>query len=196
MIPKLKSAVEKVVSVSSSVKTDLWHERLIELVVANMRPSLSLEIGIAEGRVSRILAKHSVAAIGIDLDPIAIDRVKGLSNFSAYLGDSHLILNHLRLDFADQVSLAFIDGNHIAEHAFEDFKLVLPLMKNEGLILMHDTWPRDVTFTSEANEWCGSAWRLPRLIKRHFPGFEIVTLPFHPGLTLVSKGIHRLDWEI
>jgi hypothetical protein len=68
------------------------------------------------------------------------------------------------------------------------------MMSEGGVIALHDTYPKSIEFTSEANEWCGSAYRVPEMIRKSYPDFECITIARHPGLTLVQKAISKPFW--
>lgn len=81
----------------------------------------------------------------------------------------------------------FIDADHNAQSAGFDFFGILPYVQHEGLICLHDTNPETVADT--AMGLCGDSWRLARSLQSR--GYESVTLPYHPGLTIVRK---RWTW--
>jgi predicted O-methyltransferase YrrM len=80
----------------------------------------------------------------------------------------------------------FIDANHSAQSVREDFGGILPYVSPEGLILLHDSNPE--TEADCQPGYCGDAWRFVRSLT---VDFECVTLPFHPGITIVRN---RQKW--
>jgi predicted O-methyltransferase YrrM len=173
---------------------DLWHESTISQLVSVLKPKLSLEIGIAKGRTSKFLSRSSQQVIGIDIDPESKNYVDRLSNYRALIGDSVEILNQLREELKGKLDLAFIDGNHKFEIAYEDFKLCLEMLSPGGIILLHDTHPKSIDFVSDKNEWCGTAYRLPSAIRTDYPMLQVITFPVHPGLTLVQNFLPQPLW--
>lgn len=172
---------------------DLWHEKFIDSITAVTRPKLALEIGIAEGRVTRILSRNCSEVIAIDVDEAACSRVSNLSNVRASLGDSESILKQLaaKQTLADFV---FIDGDHRIERVMNDFRLAISILSDDGLIFLHDTFPRGREFVSEKNEWCSNAYLAPERIRAEYPAVSVITIPVHPGLTLVQRDTRQPAW--
>ena len=79
-------------------------------------------------------------------------------------------------------NVVFIDADHSAEALHADFWGILPHVADDGLILMHDTNPETLADTAEG--MCGDAWRFVRDLS---PFREMVTLNYHPGLTIFRK---------
>lgn len=76
----------------------------------------------------------------------------------------------------------FIDADHSAEAVLADFYGIWPYVSPEGLVICHDTNPQYPEDTIPG--LCGDAWKSAQEIsKRH----ESVTLPYHPGLTIIRK---------
>lgn len=172
---------------------DLWHEKFIDSITEVTRPKLALEIGIAEGRVTRILSRNCSEVIAIDVDEAACSRVSNLSNVRASLGDSESILKQLaaKQTLADFV---FIDGDHRIESVMNDFRLALGMLSEEGVILLHDTFPRSRDYVSVKNEWCSNSYLAPERIRTEYPTVSVITMPVHPGLTLVQRNIRQPAW--
>lgn len=179
-----------------SAKGELWHESFIGHFVAALHPRLSLEIGVAEGRTTRHLSMWSLEVIGIDLDPESPARLRHLRNVRVITSDSVAALQQLRSSRLGQVDFCFIDGDHRAEYAIEDFRNVLPLLAPRAVVVLHDTYPRSADVVSDLNQWSGSAWKLPDMIRSEFPGLDLVTLPIPPGLTFVQRAVRGPAWMV
>lgn len=76
--------------------------------------------------------------------------------------------------------LVFIDADHKRESVQRDFESIWPHVAIDGLVLLHDTNPE--TIADAADGLCGNAWEFAR----EYRG-EAVTLPYHPGLTIIRK---------
>lgn len=115
---------------------------VIEGVLAQLRPRLSLEIGTAEGGSLARIAAHSERVISFDLvEPQAI--AKALPNVELRTGDSHVLLAEELQRLADdgeEVDFVLIDGDHSADGARSDMEDVLasPAVRNT-VILAHDS---------------------------------------------------------
>ena len=172
---------------------DLWHEDFIAVLVSVLAPRVAIEVGIAEGRVTRILSRHAGQVLAIDVDPHAVARVNSLANVEAIVGDSQATLGELvhrcvRADFV------FIDGDHRADAVLADLVIALEMLQPEGIVLLHDTFPRSVHYVSEKNEWCGNSYLVPDRIRQRYPELNVITIPSHPGCTLVQRNVSKPGW--
>lgn len=87
-----------------------------------------------------------------------------------------------------QLALAFIDGDHIYEQARKDFDHIVPLVVDNGFIILHDTYPPDEEHLSEHR--CGGVYRLRQEIEASGK-FDVMTLTrgaaMGVGLTICRK---------
>lgn len=77
-----------------------------------------------------------------------------------------------RLDIRS-IAFAFIDGDHRYEQAAKDFWNTWPLLVDEGVIALHDTFPPDASWTTENT--CGDVYRLRQELEKN-PEMEVFTL--------------------
>ena len=192
IVARIRSLLQKEVSLLEN--PDYWHLVFIDSLLQVMKPNISVEIGVAEGQGTRILSRHSTKVFAVDSDPASLKFISNLKNVEWMNSSSWDALSLLCTSYQSKVDFVFIDGDHRAEIAFGDFERALKLITPEGLIALHDTYPKSIEFTSEANEWCGSAYRVPSLIRKNFPEFECITIPRHPGLTLVQRRVSKPLW--
>lgn len=86
------------------------------------------------------------------------------------------------------LALAFIDGDHNYKAAISDFNNLLPLLVDNGYILLHDTYPPDEDYIDENH--CGSVYVLRQELERD-NRFDCLTLPkgccMGVGLTICRK---------
>jgi len=88
--------------------------------------------------------------------------------------------------------VVFIDADHSEDAVRKDFDGIWPYVSKEGLILLHDTNPETIKDTEPG--LCGNAWLFAQdlfLDHNDTPMYEVVTLPYHPGLTIIRK---RISW--
>lgn len=79
--------------------------------------------------------------------------------------------------------LVFIDADHKVESVAADFWGIIKHVAADGLILLHDTNPE--TVADAADGLCSNAWEFAKRL--HDNNAESVTLPYHPGLTIIRK---------
>ena len=86
------------------------------------------------------------------------------------------------------IAFAFIDGDHNYAQAAKDFWNTWPLLVDEGVIALHDSYPPDASWTTENT--CGDVYRLRQELEKH-PEMECLTLgrgcAIGVGITFVKK---------
>ena len=82
--------------------------------------------------------------------------------------------------------MIFIDADHSFEQSLKDFQNAAEHIIIDGFIFLHDTYPYDpIMFDREV---CDDAYRTPLWLKQNrIDDFEIITLPFNPGLTIAKR---------
>jgi predicted O-methyltransferase YrrM len=190
------SSIRQLLSKDSSISADpdYWHLTFLDSFLKVLKPQISIEIGIAEGQGTRVLSRHSKSVFAVDSDANSLSFVKNLKNVTWVNSYSWEALEQFSGNLESKVDFCFIDGDHRSEIAFGDFERAQKLMGEGGVIALHDTYPKSIDFTSEANEWCGSAYRVPEMIRMTYPEFECITIARHPGLTLVQKAVSKPFW--
>lgn len=153
-----------------------FHEKLIPMLVDAIGARTYLELGTGNGETI-LKVSDSIRRIGVD------SRVKLDLTFPSRFIDctvSAFIYDHA----ADlgPFDACFIDADHAAASVAEDFNGIWPHISPEGLVFLHDGNPEMEADTVPG--YCGNAWAaIKEITRRH----EAVTLPFHPGLTIVRK---------
>lgn len=160
-----------------------WHASFIGEIAKQMRPSAYLELGVYRGETFRKVAKWSAVSVGLDIDPIAIKSISGLKKSIPVLGEISALDG--RADLPGVYDLIFIDADHAKESVVSDFKAASDLLKRNGLILLHDTWPKNESYTTPG--FCGDAYLAVGVLRSSCPDWSFVTLAAHPGLTFCQK---------
>lgn len=172
---------------------DSWHEGFINNICQAIKPRISIEVGVAHGVVTRILSENSENVFAIDIDEAPIAGIEPLTNVTGIIGDSPIKLRELN-SRGIKADIIFIDGDHRIDAAIKDFNEALKLLQPEGLILMHDTYPRNKDFVSEKNELCSTSYLVPDRIRALHPDINVITIPTHPGLTIIQSNLSRPTW--
>lgn len=148
-----------------------------------------LEIGIKTGSCFNIIAPLAKKAYAVDILN-CYKRIKQNKNLIWFHGESGAFLkNH---NPKKKFDLVFIDGNHEHKGSLEDFSLVLPLVRDNGIILLHDTYPPTKEYTSKS--YCFDTYKTADFIRKNYKDVEIVTLPFYYGISVVRKLDRQLLW--
>jgi predicted O-methyltransferase YrrM len=131
---------------------------LLQRAVREVRPSVSLEVGLAYG-VSTLYICDALAELGTPCTHIVMDPVQngkwkgaGLDNVRAaghgrfiefHEAPSEFVLPRL-LEQGRRIDFAFIDGLHRFDQAFVEFYYVNRLLKPGGIVLFDDAARRSV----------------------------------------------------
>ena len=118
---------------------------LYEMILES-KPEFVLEIGTGQCQSARAITSalsenKKGKLISVDVgDRRSRMPVELLPYFIQIISDSHL---EIALEKVKEVSpiydFLFIDGDHTYEGVKKDFEMYVPLVKEEGIILMHDT---------------------------------------------------------
>jgi predicted O-methyltransferase YrrM len=154
------------------------HETLIPAIVEGIGAECYLELGTHENEtIGKVNCKRRY---GVDINPTYTARVRHYA----------MTTQHFIEKYADDLApfdVVFIDADHRYPSVLLDFVGIWPHVADEGLVILHDTNPE--TKEDTAHGLCGDAWKMAeRLVKE---GEEAVTIPYHPGLTIVRK---RKTW--
>jgi predicted O-methyltransferase YrrM len=168
-----------------------WHSNFIENLVKTMQPKIYAEVGVFEGETLNKVLKYVNRAYAADINPTCFEFLPKSSKIITIHGDSENLANNIKHN-NDQIELLFIDANHERSFVQKDFENLLPFLAVNAIVLFHDTFPRDESFTSP--KFCGDAYlAIEELSKRH-SGWNFVTLPIHPGLTIASRIPNLPPW--
>lgn len=84
-------------------------------------------------------------------------------------------------------NMAFVDADHKFESAFKDVNNLFYYMDIGGYVFMHDTYPCSEKYLDP--KLCNDCYKSPLKIKESWEKdtYELLTLPFNPGLTIIRK---------
>jgi hypothetical protein len=170
------------------------HVRIIKEIAYGLNRANNLnrylELGVSKGVCFNSIAPLCKQAYGVDINN-SYKFIKGNKNLVWYHGTStDFLKSH---DKNKKFDLVFVDADHKHKSSLNDFKLVLPLVNDNGLILLHDTYPtrKELTTTS----YCGDTYKTASYIRKHYSDVcEICTLPFYYGVSVIRKANRQLLW--
>ena len=145
-----------------------------------------VEIGLFECKNFNFIIDNNPQlsiSYGVDIDP------KCLGFFSK--NQKCKFINTSSDNFFEQVKnetfdCIFIDSHHSFSQSLKDFKNGLNILNDDGIIFIHDTYPPNMTYTTE--NYCGDVYKTYiEIMKNHSSVCEIVTLPIKFGLSIVRK---------
>jgi hypothetical protein len=97
-------------------------------------------------------------------------------------------------EWASEIDLIFIDGNHSAEYVERDIGYALQNLSSIGRLLVHDTNPNEMHRT--APEWSGDGYKV--IAEMVGSGYNLFTLPIEQGLTVFYdlSNIHWCEFDL
>lgn len=168
-----------------------WHESFIEHLASVLKPGVYVELGLYRCELFNHIVPHAQRLIGVDIDSkagnwmVKSGKVKFVNsttdNFAVEL-QAHPML----------IDMLFIDADHSKGAVLRDFWNFFPFVSRHGLIILHDTHPKNIDYTQPG--YCSDAYKAVEELSRHTDQFEIMTIPVHPGLTLCRKRTTQLSW--
>jgi predicted O-methyltransferase YrrM len=157
------------------------HTEFFDLLFKWIKPENYLELGVRHGGNFTTLAKHCAKAVGVDIVPIEFNMESNME-YHQMTTDEYFKL----LSDEEKFDAVFIDADHSHDQSLKDFLNVKDRVIEDGFIFFHDTYPWDWSMTNK--EQCGDVWKTALHIKKELHDeFEIVTLPFNPGVTICKK---------
>jgi hypothetical protein len=164
---------------------------LLQAFHQSLRPRTYLEIGVNAGR-SLALIDSQTRAVGVDPAPI-VDRPisKGARVVRATSDD--FFREHTPASFFGtlRVDLGFIDGMHLAEFAFRDFRNLERWSDPESLILLHDILPPTpacAARTPQEFRWAGDVFKVLAVLVDLRPDLDISVARVGPtGLAIIRS---------
>jgi methyltransferase family protein len=152
-----------------------FHEALIPMLVECVGARTYLELGTGSNEtIARVRCEKR---IGVDANWV---QCPGVIQYTMHT-DKFL---HDHAAVYAPYDVVFLDASHDEDEVWSQIEKLWPLVSPDGLILIHDTNPETVEDTDPG--LCGSAWRI---VARLEGTYEAVTLPYHPGLTIIRKRI-------
>ena len=157
------------------------HCRIIPMLITGLGVKKYLEFGVCDNEslapATRAILANQGTAIGVDIrqPPYAVHgAIYKIMSTADYLA------SHAAAD--GPFDMVFIDADHNEAAVAADFLGIWPHVVDDGLVLMHDGNPG--TLRDVQPGYCNDAWKAIRKITE---SHEAVTLPYHPGLTIVRK---------
>lgn len=172
------------------------HITFLKLLASIIQPKVYVEYGVRNGTSFNALIEETrpfaTRCIGVDLSEIMNKHQRG----EYYQLSTDEFVESVLPELGVVVDMVFIDACHSREQSFADFEKIFPYLAEDGLIMMHDTYPLNELYTGAS--WCDNtylaAWDI-RKSTYYQQRAEIITIPVHPGLTIIRKSSRQLFWS-
>jgi predicted O-methyltransferase YrrM len=171
---------------------DNWHEEFIVHLAKIVRPAVYVELGLYRCSLFNAMIPYAGTLYGVDINPESGKFMKKSSKSTFYPMKT--------IEFAEKVrgksiliDMLFIDADHSKKQVLEDFHVFFPFVTPHGLILIHDTHPRNQEYLK--SDCCHDSYQAIEELSSRTSEYELVTIPVHPGLTLIRKRTTQLSWR-
>jgi predicted O-methyltransferase YrrM len=165
----------------SSQTPELYdHPFLLEHFATWIKPENYLEIGVRHGTSLISVSKHAKMCHAVDLNFIKKDYDDNVILYEMSSDEFFSKIKNIKFD------MVFIDGDHNKEQVYKDFFNVKDKVIDDGFVFFHDTYPHNEEMLSASLS--NNCWEAILRIKNEFHReWEIITLPFTPGVTIMKK---------
>lgn len=150
------------------------HASLLQFFAIWLKCENYLELGVRHGETFYKVQRLCKKATGVDIAPTIHEPNIIETSTDEYI--SKLT--------TEQFDMVFIDAYHEKSQVLKDFWGIAPYVIDDGFIFLHDTYPCDERMTSP--EYTHNCWEAALELKQQ-DEWEILTLPFNPGLTILKK---------
>jgi hypothetical protein len=168
-----------------------WHQSFIEHLAFLFRPQVYVELGIRDCALFNRIERYAERLIGVDIDAKAGNFMIQSNKVEFVCATTQAFAERLR-STPISIDFLFIDADHARDAVLRDFWNFFPFVRPHGLILLHDTHPKD--HEQMRRDLCDDAYLAIDELTRAKDALELMTLPLPPGLTLCRKRQTQLSW--
>jgi len=169
-----------------------WHINFILHLVSIIKPASYLEVGIFRCGLFNQVIPYVDSLVGLDVDSNAGTYMKANSKCE-FINSTSSDFFKQQIKLGRKFDFIFIDGDHSKEAVEADFLGAFEVLNDNGIILLHDTYPLNIAATTR--DRCDDGYQALDKLSRLTDKWEMVTIPIHPGITLCRKRIKQVDWE-
>jgi len=171
---------------------ELWHQSFIEYLACVVKPRVYVELGVHRCDLFNRIIPYAQQLVGVDTDEQTRNSMAKSSKVRFVNCTTDEFAATLRAQ-PITIDMLFIDADHSKEAVLRDFWNFFPFVSRHGLILLHDTHPKNIEF-AQPGRYCCDAYKAVEELSRSTDKFEMMTIPVHPGLTLCRKRTTQLSW--
>lgn len=173
--------------------TDLLYVDIIILIAKSLRPQTYVELGVYQCDViNKVIPYIKESAYAVDINNDSKLFLKEDQRAHFVLGSSRDFIKTIAAEKIT-IDMLFIDADHRKEAVLEDFNSLFPYVRENGIIFLHDGYPRDIEQTKDG--YCSNSWEaIDELTRAAGDTYEMMTLPQHPSLTICRKRTKQIPW--
>ncbi len=168
------------------------HGDLIVAFAKMLKPKTYVELGVYKCEiVNKMIPWVQDTVYAVDIQKDAGLFMKKSSKAHFYNGTTDNFAAELKRKNVT-IDMIFIDADHRKESVLTDFKNYFPLVKEDGIIFLHDGYPKNREETGDG--YCSNCWEAIQELSKHTDTYEMMTIPLHPGLTICRKRTKQVPW--
>lgn len=186
MFTKNKNTIELKAEIQEN-----WHEDFIVHLASIFRPKTYVELGIYKCELFNRVLPYSEKLIGVDIAEKWGHYMKKMDKTKFICSSTDEYFERLKKN-PIVIDMLFIDANHSKESVRRDFENFFPFVSEQGIILLHDGYPKNKEFTNSG--YCGDGYKAIEELSKNTDKYEMTTIPVHPGLTICRKRKKHLSW--
>lgn len=160
----------------------LEHVAFLWLFAEWLKPERYLELGVRDGKCFQQIALLAKEAIAVDM-VAPMFTVPDNATYITSTTDAYF--DSIR-GTKPRFDMVFIDADHSYAQSYKDFINVKDYVIPDGMVFFHDTYPYSEELLQP--HFCGDSYKTAIKIREEFGDeWEILTLPFNPGLSIAKK---------
>ncbi|OGE25566.1 hypothetical protein A3C32_03595 [Candidatus Daviesbacteria bacterium RIFCSPHIGHO2_02_FULL_41_14] len=168
-----------------------WHMEFVTYIAWLLQPNVYVELGIESCLTFNQIIPYAKHLIGVDNNPEAGKNMQPSTKTQFIPLSTNEYIKTLK-KHPIAIDLLFIDADHDAKSVLQDFKNFFPFVTDQGIILLHDSYPSSWEATiPRSSSTCYQA--IQKLAQKQH-GFEMITIPLSPGITICRKFSCHLPW--
>lgn len=188
---KLRQVYGKILNIKRK-NNSLPHEEIIISFAKILKPKVYVELGVYQCFiVNKMIPFVSESVYAVDIKKEAGIFMKKNKKAHFFNGSTSDFVKELKKKNVT-IDMIFIDADHRKESVLEDFKNYFPLVKEDGIIFLHDGYPKNKEETHDG--YCSNCWEAIVELGKHTEEYEMMTIPLHPGLTICRKRKKQIPW--
>ena len=168
-----------------------WHEDFIVHLASLVRPKVYVELGLYHCALFNRIIPFAEQLIGVDIRAEAGNYMQQSPKTRFFKGTTQEFGKEVEVSPL-QINMLFIDADHSKAAVLQDFKDFFSFVAPHGLILLHDTHPKNEEMMNPGLS--GTACQAVEILSRDTGAYELMTIPVTPGLTICRKRQVQLSW--
>ncbi len=181
----------KFIFLRNNISEDFNQGDVIECLAKIIRPEVYVELGLYHSDVLKRILPYANELIGADISLESKKYFPKNSKARFFCLTSDALLEVLKKE-NKKIDFLFIDADHSRQAVLNDFHNYFPLVSDQGLIFLHDGFPKNDFYTKPG--YCSDCYKAIIELGEKSNEYELMTIPKHPGLTICRKRKKHLPW--